>query len=153
VRRIYASCTLVEPAILPNVELRYLTLEAPADSAVEVQSLDTPTEHFPSFSDLSVPVRHRSEPAMLQTSTSFVQSRVQYIVAKGTNFKNLKHIVLDLSSTLIFDRELRMHFHSGFYKAGRELYNHVKPKLNKRIPIKIVGRKFCGVFSVMMIHV
>jgi hypothetical protein len=143
--KMYASCASVEPAILPNVEVRYMTLEAPADSAVEVQSLDTPAEYHENLGDPSIPVRARSEPVRPTPRASFAHTRRQYIIAKGTNFKNLKHIVLDLNSSLVFDRDLGMNFHSGFYKAGRELYDHVKPKLNRDIPIKIVGREFAWV--------
>jgi len=48
---------------------------------------------------------------------------VTYIVVRGTDFRNFKHIAMDLATRLEPDERLGVRLHRGFREAGYELYH------------------------------
>lgn len=130
IRGIYPACAEVQPAVLPRCQMRYMTLHAPGEGAVEASQFYTDSE-----------VGWVDDSGAAAARGSGVEG-VQYVVAKGTNFKNLKHVMLDLNYALLRDAELRISLHKGFAEAGRELYEHVVDVLEKEKPVRLVGRTF-----------
>lgn len=150
IAEIFHTCSAVEPALLPRKDLRCMTLRIIADSAGEISPFTDAVRRLEHRLGGQKPLYRRlSSPDLLEhvvdidDKTSWSHRQVQYIVAKGTNFRNLKHVMLDLNCAFVLDQRLGCNFHKGFYEAGLELYHHVVSRLDRQIPVRIVGRKYC----------
>lgn len=146
------SCSAVEPVLLPHKDLRCMTLLATCDLSSDGSPFANAVHRLQSLQEARKPLhRNLSSPSLTETVDNCESSanlcrrhhhQVQYVIAKGTNFRNLKHVMLDLDYAFVYDQRLDCSFHRGFYEAGMELYNHVITKLNRDVPVKLVGRKF-----------
>jgi hypothetical protein len=134
----YPTCGSVSPAILDHNQIRCMTLRVPSHEAVECSPLqDTADPRL---------AQHRAEEAFGQQSAQS-HLQYQYICVKGTNFRSLKHVLLDMDTSLVRDPLTGFAFHRGFYEAAYELHKHVIDKLRQELPVKIVGRKCVPCFS------
>lgn len=127
VKKLLPACWNVAPVVLSKNQLRCMTLTAPdaGEVGVEAQPL-----HFESE---AVDVARRASMACQN-----------YVVVKGTNFKSIKHVLLDLNTGLTYDRSVGCFFHNGFYEAGVELHSHLVKVLDPDLEVHCIGHSLGG---------
>lgn len=129
------NCRNVRPAVLPRSTLRCMTFRAPCESGA-----DGPVLHWAAPEvDAKLGTIHGED-----EEGEHEVAWVQYIVVKGTNMRNMKHLLLDFSVGLVRDDSLGCSLHCGFYEAGTELAAHAAKELDPALPVRVIGHSLGG---------
>jgi len=113
VRQKYAALDIV-PRTLPKSSMSYMTLVMPHDRFAEIPPIHTTVDAHHANDE------HEGEQLLMM------------IVIRGTDFTNLKHLMLDLDSKMEFEPELGIRLHRGFLTAARELFADVAPYIKQK---------------------
>ncbi|KAA8492675.1 hypothetical protein FVE85_8182 [Porphyridium purpureum] len=142
----YAALS-VKPATLPQSTISYMTMVVPLDSNVEVSAVYV-SAHSPAPTLSASEGREaRSAFSMNPEHDASLPQCAFYIVIRGTDFTNLKHILIDMDSKLEADAMLGCEVHRGFRNSALELVAHVREDLNAHgrfMPIRIMGHSLGG---------
>jgi hypothetical protein len=140
----FPACDSVSPTVLDRKQLRCMTLNVSSDAAVECSPLGEEADPRLVLNETSLDVMQGDDSLAMLSPCKY-----QYVVVKGTNFKSLKHVLMDMDKSLVVCQTTGCSFHRGFYDAAYDLHRHVVSKLRRDLPVKLVGRTCHEHFSLM----
>ena len=73
---------------------------------------------------------------------------MQKLSIRGTS--NLENVLVDIDVSLTLDTQLGEQLHRGFAEAALAVFHHVKPSLDKSIPIVTTGHSLGGAVAVIV---